>query len=162
MDGVLTKGECPDPSNLSALTSLVFGKVRSQQPVVSRFPIQRMRLAKPNTGYKLLVALMVERAVSYVLSLNFDLAVQHAAAELGASIEVVDAVGKPIPAVPTLVQLHGCINGDPENLVLRQEVIDDDWRGAWEEVVATKSWPLRMCFAQASGRLPPFSLRRSR
>lgn len=138
MDGVLTTNECPDPSNLSALTSLIFDKTNSQEMVVNRFPIKQMRLARPNTGYKLLVALMAERAVSYVLSLNFDLAVQHAAAELGTSIEVVDAIGKHIPAAPTLVYLHGCINGDPEALILRQEVIDDGWRGAWEQVVANQ------------------------
>jgi hypothetical protein len=138
MDGILAENECLDPSNLSALTSLVFAKTNSQQPVVSRFPIRKMRLATPNTGYKLLAALMAERAVSYVLSLNFDLAIQHAASALGIDIEVVDVVGKHIPATPTLIHLHGCINSNPETLILRQEVIDANWRGKWEQVVANQ------------------------
>lgn len=136
MDGVLVEGECTDPTDLAALASLVFKKTGSQEALVSRFPLKLLKMAKPNLGYRLLAALMSERAISYVLSLNFDLAVQNAAADLGAPIEVVDMIGQPIPATPTLVHLHGSANGPSESLVLRQESIDDAWRDSWEQVVA--------------------------
>jgi SIR2-like domain len=138
MDGVMVEGECPDPGDLAALASLVFKKTGSQHALISRFPLARLKMAKPNLGYRLLVALMYERAVSYVLSLNFDLAVQNASAELGTPIDVVDTAGQPIPTTPTLVHLHGSVNGSSESLVLRKETIDAAWRGNWEQVVANQ------------------------
>lgn len=138
LDRVLAPGECVDPSDLAALTTLVYGKTNSQYDVVSRFPINQLKVAAPNIGYRILIALMVERAISYVLSLNFDLAVQNAAAELGVSIEIVDAAGQAIPALPTLVHLHGNANGTSETFVLRSETIDGEWKGAWEQVVAAQ------------------------
>jgi hypothetical protein len=136
MDGILDVGECPDPGNLAALASLVFRKTGSQRALVSRLPLARLKMARPNLGYRLLVALMSERAISHVLSLNFDLAVQNAAAELGVLIDVVDAAGQRVPATPSLVHLHGSANGCSESLVLREETIDAAWRGNWEQVVA--------------------------
>ncbi len=136
LDGILDVSECPDPGDLAALASLVFRKTGSQRALVSRLPLARLKMAKPNLGYRLLVALMSERAISYALSLNFDLAVQNAAAELGILIEVVDAAGQRVPATPTLVHLHGNANGCSESLVLREEAIDAAWRGNWEQVVA--------------------------
>ena len=83
LNGRLQANQCQDPSDLAALATLVHQLCgNSQAELVQCFPINRMRLAKPNLGYKLLVALMAEGAISYVLSLNFDLAVQNAAAEL--------------------------------------------------------------------------------
>jgi hypothetical protein len=136
LDGVLADGECADPWNLSQLTTLVWQKTGSQSGVVTRFPLDRMRLAKPNLGYKLLVALMAEGAVSHVLSLNFDLAVQHAASDLGIEIAIIDQSGQAVPVRAALVHLHGCANGASESLVLREDVIDAAWRGQWEQVVA--------------------------
>lgn len=136
LDGVLAEGECPDPWNLSQLTTLVWQKTGNQSGVVARFPLDGMRLAKPNLGYKLLVALMTEGAISHVLSLNFDLAIQHAASELGVEIAVIEQSGQAIPVRAALVHLHGSVNGAAESLVLREEVIDAAWRGQWEQVVA--------------------------
>jgi hypothetical protein len=95
-----------------------------------------MRLARANLGYKLLVALMAEGAVSHVLSLNFDLAIQNAAAELGIEIETIAAVNEPVPIRAALVQLHGNANSEPDQLVLRMEAMNGDWVGQWHQVVA--------------------------
>lgn len=136
LDGVLVDGECANPWNLSQLTTIVWQKTGSQAGVVTRFPLDRMRLAKPNLGYKLLVALMAEGAISHVLSLNFDLAVQHAASDLGIEIAIIDQSGQAVPVRAALVHLHGSASGTSESLVLREEVIDAAWRGRWEQIVA--------------------------
>ncbi len=119
LDGVLGDGECTDPEDLALLASLIFRKTRSQDDLVSRFPIAKLKTAKPNLGHRILVALMAEHAISYVLSLNIDLAVQNASSELGAPIEIVDTSGQPIPASPTLIHLHGNANQPSNSLVLR-------------------------------------------
>jgi hypothetical protein len=137
-DKVLAEGECEDPGDLAKLATLVFAKTGNQTELVVRLPIDQFKMAKPNTGHRLLVALMAERAVSHVLSVNFDLAVQNASSALGAPIHVVDAAGQAIPATPTLVHLHGNANGGSESLVLRREVIDDAWKMSWQQVVANQ------------------------
>jgi hypothetical protein len=118
------------------LASLVFQICNNQVELIQCFPIQRMRLAKANLGYKLLVALMAEGAVSHVLSLNFDLAVQNAAAELGIEIATIASANEPVPIRAALVHLHGNANSEPDHLILRTEVMDREWVGRWHQVVA--------------------------
>lgn len=136
LNGRLQANQCPNPRDLAALASLVFQICNNQVELVQCFPIQRMRLARANLGYKLLVALMAEGAISHVLSLNFDLAIQNAAAELGVEIATIAAVNEPVPIRAALVQLHGNANSEPDHLVLRTEVMDGDWIGQWQQVVA--------------------------
>lgn len=135
-DGTIAETECPEPCSLPALTSVVFQKLGTQAPLVSKLPMDKMRVARPNDGHKVLVALMIEGAVAHVLSLNFDLAVQNAAAELGVEIHSVTAAGAAVPATPTLVYLHGCATGDSEHLILRTEALDEAWKASWVQVVA--------------------------
>lgn len=136
LNGRLHANQCPNPRDLAALASLVFQICNNQVELVQCFPIQRMRLARANLGYKLLVALMAEGAVSHVLSLNFDLAIQNAAAELGIEIATIAAVNEPVPIRAALIQLHGNANSEPDELVLRTEVMDEDWIGQWHQIVA--------------------------
>jgi hypothetical protein len=136
LNGRLQANQCPNPRDLAALASLIFQICNNQVELVQCFPIQRMRLARANLGYKLLVALMAEGAISHVLSLNFDLAVQNAAAELGVEIATVAAANEPVPIRAALVQLHGNANSEPDDLVLRTEVMDGEWIGQWHQVVA--------------------------
>ena len=140
LNGVIDQGECLEPWNLAELASLVYDKTGGQEDLVSKFPINEMKTATPNEGYLLLAALMSENAVSHVLSLNFDLAVQSAIAQLGlgSKISIVDCSGQNVAAVPTLVHLHGCINSHSDSLVLRTEIMDDDWKESWEELVSTQ------------------------
>lgn len=136
LDNVLLAGQCANPRDLSALAQLVFDETGSQESIVQRFPLEQMRLARPNSGYKFLVALMVERAVSHVLSLNFDLAVQNAASELGLNIAVISQSGQQVPVRSAVVHLHGTANSASGELILRADVIDAGWKGQWEEIVA--------------------------
>lgn len=136
LNGRLQANQCPDPRDLAGLASLVFQICNNQVELVRCFPIQRMRLAKANLGYKLLVALMAEGSISHVLSLNFDLAIQNAAADLGIEIATIAAVNEPVPVRAALVQLHGNANSEPDHLVLRTDVMDREWIGQWRQVVA--------------------------
>jgi hypothetical protein len=136
-NGVIDEGECEDPGDLAALTSLVFNKTGAQKALVKQLPLDHFKAPTPNAGHKALVALMAERAISHVLSLNFDLAVQAAASELGIrTIKFISNPGDLIPASPTLVHLHRNAYADPEDLVLRVESLTHEWRESWEQVVA--------------------------
>jgi len=136
VDGVLNEGDCEDSSDLSALATVVYEKTGSQAALVERIPMDLFRVARPNSGHLILVALMLEGAISHVLSLNFDLAVQNAAAQLGVQIRVVDAVGTPIPTTTTIVQLHGSAAGPSESLILRKETLELEWIASWKQIVA--------------------------
>ncbi len=136
LNGRLQDGQCPDPRDLGALASLIHELSGGQAELVRTFPLDRMRLARPNAGYKLLIALMAEGAISHVLSLNFDLAVQHAASALGVEIEVVTAPGAQVPVRPTLVHLHGNADSAPDEMVLRIEKMTIGWKDGWQQVVA--------------------------
>jgi len=135
-NGVIQPGECPNPNDLAVLASLIYEKEGSQQTLVAELPMNSFRLAKPNRGYKLLIAMMAERAITYVLSLNFDLAVQNAAAELGCTVHAVRSFGDPLPAAATIIHLHGNAYDEPDNLVLRAEVINEAWKASWQQVIA--------------------------
>ena len=136
LNGRLAANQCPDPQDLAGLATLIHQLTGGQAELVHCFPLDRMRLARPNSGYKLMVALMAEGTIGHVLSLNFDMAVQHAAAELGVEIVTVTAAGDPVPVRATLVQLHGNANSNPDAMVLRAEVINGGWIGQWEQVIA--------------------------
>ncbi|WP_132269617.1 hypothetical protein [Novosphingobium sp. PhB57] len=136
LDGLLQPHQCPNPRDLAELATLVFELTGEQAALVRCFPIEQMRLAKPNLGYKLLVALMAEGAITHVLSLNFDKAVQNAAAELGVQIAVVTEPGDGVPMRAALVQLHGNADSVPEAMILRTEVLNEGWIGQWHQLVA--------------------------
>jgi hypothetical protein len=135
-EGVLAEGECADPADLAALATLVFQRTGSQTALLRQFPVDQMKLARANAGYLMLIALMVEGAISHVLSLNFDLAAQNAAADLGQVVTFVDRPDTPIPMTKTVVHLHGSANSSTEEWILRIEVIREEWRSKWQEVVA--------------------------
>jgi hypothetical protein len=88
-DGVLTDTDCPDPSDLSAVASSVVGKTGSQEALVVRLPRNEFRMAQPNAGYLVAAALLRERVLDAILTLNFDVALTSALVQLGAA----DVVG---------------------------------------------------------------------
>lgn len=158
LDKILAEGECANPQDLAALASLVWAVTQGQGELVKRFPRDAMRQARPNLGHKLLAALMAENAISHVLSLNFDFAVENAAVHLGYTIPTIDSPGQDVPVRPALVYLHGSVISDPERLVLRTEAIDEGWKNQWEQVVATQvlSAP-RILFAGLGSAAPVLS-----
>ena len=140
-DGVLVEGECADPSDLSVVASTVWAKCDTQAAVVERLPRREFRVARANDGYLIAAALLRERAVSCVLTLNFDLALSAALTDLSATdVDVVEGPGTMAQFGATaVVYLHRNVGEeDPERWILRREALEEEWREAWEEVVARR------------------------
>ncbi len=138
-DGVLEHGECPDPGDLSALADTVHAKRGQQVELVERLPMVQFRNATPNEGYLFAAALLREHAIGALLTLNFDLALDHALAALGAGDEVAIVTGSHQPlGLVNAVHLHGDVNTDPEDLILRTEQLQTAWQDGWQELVTTR------------------------
>lgn len=140
LNGVLEDGEVEDPWDLSAVADAVFQKMQSQREVVLQFPPDDFRVAQPNSGYLAMAALLLEGAIADVMTLNFDRAAITALAQLGAGSDVTTLRG------PTdhsqlgqrnLIYLHGDIESDADEIILREAQLDG-WKGRWQEVVATR------------------------
>lgn len=141
LDGVLNEGECEAPDDLSVLATTVWRKHGSQLAMVERLPRRDFRIARPNTGYFIAAALLRERAVNAVLTLNFDLAMSTALVLLSAT--EVDVVPGPTSAdqlgAIAVIYLHRNVDeADPERWILRVEALQEDWRDNWEEVVSQR------------------------
>lgn len=139
-DGVLEKGDCADPSDLSVLADVVFEKGRgSQRELTRRLPRDEWRTASPNRGHLLAAALLTEGVIQHVLSLNYDLAMQNAFSQLGNSNAVTFVHGPEDHGnvgSHAVIYLHRSVDQDEESWVLRKAALDDGWRGGWEEVIA--------------------------
>lgn len=142
-DGVLQDGDCPDPGDLSLVAEAVFVKTGSQRDVVARLCERYgLKLATPNDGYLIAAAMLYEGAISSVITLNFDLALSHALADLGAGnnvgvIECPHDLSK--QKIINVYYLHRNANAaDPEAWVLRTAALHVAWKGHWEPIVTTK------------------------
>ncbi len=142
-DGVIAAGDCASPRDLSAVADAVHKKTKVQRPLVEQlsehYPLKD---ATPNDGHLLAAALLREGVVSTVLTLNFDLAISTAIAELGVGknigiIDGPDDIGK--QKTSNLYYLHRNVNAaNPEEWVLRTATLRTDWKKGWEKVVAGK------------------------
>ena len=139
-DGVLTS-DCLNPADLSCVADAVFEVRGLQKPLVDRLPKGDFRNAQPNEGHLLAAALLRERAISCVLTVNFDLAFSTALAIVGANHEVATITGpehfQELGAV-NLVYLHRNVDAPPEEWILRTAALDEEWKGNWEEIVARR------------------------
>ena len=141
LDGVLAEGECHDSQDLSLVASTVWARHGSQAAVVERLPRAKFRTARPNDGYLIAAALLRERAVSCVLTLNFDLAMSNALTDLSASDVAVIAGPQHLAHLgsSTVIYLHRNVDeADPELWILRSEALDAQWHDDWQEVVANR------------------------
>jgi hypothetical protein len=142
-DGILQNGECANPEDLSAVADAVFSKRNSQRDVVERLRDQYgLKLATPNDGYWIAAALLCERVISSVVTLNYDLALSTALSELGGD-KVVGVVECPEDLAHqktiNLYYLHRNANAvDPELWVLRTAALNVEWKGHWEPIIATR------------------------
>lgn len=138
-DGVLNQGECPDPLDLSSVADSVHARSGRQGQLVERLPMGRFRNATPNDGYLFAAALLREQAIGALITLNFDLAVDHALATVGAGDEVAIVTGPHQQlALINVVHLHGDVNTGPEDLILRSDQLATVWQDGWQELVATR------------------------
>lgn len=140
-NGVLAPGDCSMPSNLSALADAVFTRTGDQRLLVEQLRQNyHLETATPNEGHRLAAALLRERAVVSVLTLNFDLALSTAISVLGVGDTVAiinSAADLPNRKAINLYYLHGnAIAADPDTWILRTAALESEWAEHWESVVA--------------------------
>jgi hypothetical protein len=138
-DGVLADGECSDPGDLARLADAVYEKTSTQSALVDRFPLSELRNARPNEGYLIAAAMLIERALRCVITLNFDIAMRVALVELGAGgdVDVILRSSEHNQAgAAFLVYLHGNADYSAEELVLRSQDLLEKWRSGWQGVIA--------------------------
>ena len=140
-DRVLNEGEVDNQRDLSAVAEAVVRKTGSQRDLIERFPPGDFKHAKPNDGYLIMAALLLEGSIANTLTLNFDLAAPTALATLGAGASVSTIrgpEGHTQIGARNLIYLHRDIDSPPDEVILRKEKLDEDWREHWEEVVAQR------------------------
>lgn len=140
-DGVLQDGDCANPEDLSHLADAVFARTNSQREVVERFLAQyNLKLAAANEGYHIAAAMLSEGAISSVVTLNFDLGLSAALADLGVG-PIVGLIESPehLPRqrAVNIYYLHRNANAAPELWVLRTGRLQVDWT-QWEPIIATR------------------------
>lgn len=138
-DGLLGENECSNPNDLSTLADVVIARYGGRQTeLVKRLPVTRLRNASPNEGHKITAVLLVEGAISNVVTLNFDLALNHALAEVGAggSVSIVNGPEQHDQlSRANVIYLHRNIDADPEDLILTTRALDEAWKDQWEECI---------------------------
>ena len=139
-DRVLQPGDCNNPEDLSAVADAVHRATGGQRELVVRLPFQEFRQARPNKGHLLSAALLVESALSAIITLNFDLGFEHALAMLGGPPVAIVAGPQEhgFLATASLIYLHRSANADPETWIVRTVALESDWRNSWEEVIARR------------------------
>jgi len=142
-DGVLNEGDCSNPDDLSAVADAVFIKRNSQRDVVERLrDTYDLKLATPNQGYLIAAALLREGALSSVVTLNYDLALSAALSALGAGTTI-GVIERPEDLSQqkafNVYYLHRNANAaDMESWVLRTAALNVEWKGHWEQIIATR------------------------
>ena len=115
-------------------------KAETQRELVFQFPPDEFRAAQPNNGYLIMGALLLEGALADVMTLNFDRAASTALANLGARADVSTLRGPTdhrLLGQRNLIYVHGDIDRDPDEMILRSAQLDD-WEGHWQEVIAAR------------------------
>lgn len=131
---VLSAGDVADPDDLAELARAV-----GNANLVARLPVDRFRTAQANEGYLVLAALLRERAVAGVLTLNYDLAIQDAIVQLGgADISVLEGPDDVLRMV-NVVYLHRSARRPAEEWILEPNSLVGEWEDVtWEKVVAAR------------------------
>ena len=140
-DGIISDGEVERPEDLSLLAEFVFERTGSQKDVVERLPRARFRLARANDGYLDAVALMMEDAISCIVTLNYDLALTDAIRQLGG--EEIGIINGPETMVDfglkAVIYLHSNVEeNDSDRWILRQSALETAWQDTWEQQVVDR------------------------
>lgn len=148
-DGVLAMGDCTSPGDLSALADVVYEKAPgTQAALVRRMEPERLRNAQANEGYLSAVALMLEGVVRTIVTLNFDLAINHALSIVGAGNRI-STLRRPEDwaqvAQRSVIYLHRNVECDDDDLVLRSDQLDAAWVDGWQEIVARAAVSTPIC-----------------
>ena len=102
-DGILKEGEVKNRRDLSAVAEAVVRETGSQRDLIDRFPPDAFRYARPNDGYVIMAALLLEGMIADTLTLNFDFAARTALGQLGRDPEFLLLGGRRI----TVDLVHG-------------------------------------------------------
>lgn len=140
-DGVLEEDALESVDDLSAVADVVFHSTGSQQELVDRMPRERFVGAQPNDGHLIAAALLRERAILSVLTLNFDLAFTTALVRVGAATDVAQIRGPEDQArlsAHSLVYLHRTANHPADEWILRSEALEAVWTDSWEHAIASR------------------------
>lgn len=137
-DGKLLTG-CDDPKNLSQVADAVFDEHGSQKPFVDRMNIQKFKNVRPNDGHLIAAAFMRENIVSGVVTLNYDDAMSQAIGRVDGSGEIREIAGPEehdqLGSV-NLVYLHRKAGADSDELIMRSDALNKEWKDNWEEAIA--------------------------
>ena len=139
-DGLLSQ-DCENPDDLSVVADAVFAETGGQQELVAKLPLERFRFASPNQGHYFAAALLIERSLAGVVTLNFDLAMSTALAKLGSEDAVAIITGPDDIARlgnVNLVYLHRSVDAPPEEWVLRSAYMQTVWEHRWEPVITRR------------------------
>lgn len=139
-DGLLQEGQCPEPGDLSQLADTVKHVTGHQAELVARLPRNDFLVAQANKGYLIAAALLREHAILAVMTLNFDLAMSSALARVGGA-DVAVVAGPEDHAnlgVINLIYLHRNAHAVAESWILTTAALAEEWKGAWEEVIAMR------------------------
>ncbi|MEA2634313.1 MAG: hypothetical protein QOH92_1080 [Chloroflexota bacterium] len=140
-EGVILEGACPRPDDLAQVADAVFIATGSQVDVVLRLPQNEFRTARPNRGHLIAVACLLERAVSAVITLNYDMSFAAAITELGGGDRIGIIEG---PEDGTLLRLtnlfflHRSAHRPAEEWIMRSVSLEESWKGGWEELVTAQ------------------------
>ena len=140
LDGVLSQ-DCSNPDDLSVVADAVFAETGGQQELVAKLPVERFRCASPNQGHYFAAALLIERSLAGVVTLNFDLAMSTALAKLGSEDAVAIITGPDDIARlgnVNLVYLHRSVDAPPEEWALRSAYMETLWEDRWEPVITSR------------------------
>lgn len=139
-DGVLQDGDCANPEDLSCVADAVYSKTGQQAPVVERMTPNKFRTAEANEGYLLAAAMLRERAIICLMTLNFDCAIVEALSRVGAGGDIAVINGPTDHSQVGLINvifLHRNAWSPPEDWILRTVVLNS-WQGRWQEVVVNR------------------------
>jgi hypothetical protein len=85
--------------------------------------------------------MLYEQALGCVMTLNFDLALSNALAQIGAQGKVT-VISKPEDyssfSLSSLVYLHRNVEANPDLWVLRSVALEKNWRDGWEKIVTER------------------------
>ncbi|MDZ4722314.1 MAG: hypothetical protein SGI97_00155 [candidate division Zixibacteria bacterium] len=143
-DGYLVDGECTDPQDLSCVADAVAARHGGSQrhlvnQLISQYP--SLKTPTPNKGHLLAAAMLSEGAIASIVTLNFDLAFSYAIGQLGVEKEVAIIDGPNCfgdQSIVNLYYLHGNVYSNPEDWVLRSQVIESGWNNTWQPVITAK------------------------
>lgn len=129
-----------DPTDLGALAEAVESATGSIELVVDRIRT-RLSDAPANAGHLIAAALMIEGAISSILTINFDMCLTDAMRQLGVSSGISEVRGKrqisQLGSV-NLIYLHGTVESPAADWVLTDSDVNDSWDGHWREALARR------------------------